>query len=218
MAQNQKNLSREFLAERDLRIFKLRQAGVATSEIARRFGVSSSVVGKSISRQLEKLNREALMAYPEVLRMELERLDALQQAIWPMTQHRKVTLDDGSEVQVEPDLKAIQQVLSIMDRRSKLLGMEQNNVNIQMDIGTSAPIRATLAGAIQQNSIEQFSPEAEARKMLELMGKSGVMSRDYVEQILSGANRELTPVIDAEVISESDVELFGEPTSGEDNE
>ena len=70
----------------------------------------------------------------------------------------------------------------------------------------------------QQNSIEQFSPEAEARKMLELMGKSGVMSRDYVEQILSGANRELTPVIDAEVISESDVELFGEPTSGEDNE
>ena len=85
-------LSREFLAERDLRIFKMRQAGVPSQEIAKRFGVSTSVVGKAIQRQLEKMNREALMAYPEVLRLELERLDSLQAAIWPMTQHRRVTL------------------------------------------------------------------------------------------------------------------------------
>ena len=113
-----KVMTREFLAERDLRIFKMRQAGVAVAEIGRRFEVSTSVVNKAVQRQLEKLNREALMAYPEVLRMELERLDNLQSAIWPLTQHRKVRMDDGSEVSVEPDLKAIQQVLSIMDRRS----------------------------------------------------------------------------------------------------
>jgi hypothetical protein len=200
MAQNtNKSLTREFLAERDVRIFKMRQAGVPTSEIARRFGVTSKAVSASVSRQLEKLNQEAVLAYPEVLRMELERLDALQQAIWPMTQHRKISMDDGTEVQVEPDLKAIQQVLSIMDRRSKLLGMEQNNVNIQMDVSARTPIRATLAGAVQVSAANQFSPEAEAKKLLELMGKSGVMPMDYIESIL-GEQKELSPIEDAEVI------------------
>jgi hypothetical protein len=64
--------------------------------------------------------------------------------------------------------------------------------------------------------VQQFSPEAEARKMLELMGKSGVMPREYIDQILNGANRELAPIVDAEVISDSGVELFGEPVDGDD--
>ena len=141
-------VTREFLAERDVRMFKMRQAGVASQEISRRFGVSSSAVSRAVNRQLEKLNAEALLAYPEVLRLELERLDSLQAAIWPMTQHRLVTLDDGTDVAVEPDLKALQQVLSIMDRRSKLLGMEQRNVSVQMDVALSQPnqIRASVAG------------------------------------------------------------------------
>lgn len=181
--------SREFLAERDLRIFKMRQAGVSTSEIARRFQVSTSAVNRAVQRQLEKLNKEALMAYPEVLRMELERLDNLQAAIWPMTQHRKVTMDDGTEVAIEPDLKAIQQVLSIMDRRTKLLGMEATNVNIQMDVREQSSIKATLAG--QSNNaaaIDAFDPETEARKLLEIMGASGVLPVETVRGILTSAS------------------------------
>jgi hypothetical protein len=204
MAGSQKPLTREFLAERDLRIFKMRQAGVSVGEIARRFNVTSATVGTAVRRQLEKLNKEALMAYPEVLRMELERLDALQTAIWPLTQPRKQTLDDGTEIIAEPDLKAIQQVLSIMDRRSKLLGMEQNNVNIQMDVGSSAPIRATLAGAIPTTAAEQFSPEAEAKKLLEIMGSSGVISKDYVDRLL-GEVRELAPIQDAEIVEDGEL-------------
>ena len=100
MSDNNKMVSKEFLAERDSRIFKMRQAGMSVAEIGRRFGVSSRIVSSAINRTLEKLNRETQMAYPEVLRMELERLDGLQAAIWPLTQHRKVTLDDGTEVQV----------------------------------------------------------------------------------------------------------------------
>lgn len=204
MAGSQKPLTREFLAERDLRIFKMRQAGVSIGEIARRFSISSAAVGTAVRRQLERLNKEALMAYPEVLRMELERLDALQTAIWPLTQPRKQTLDDGTEIIAEPDLKAIQQVLSIMDRRSRLLGMEQNNVNIQMDIGGSAPIRATLAGAIPTTAAEQFSPEAEAKKLLEIMGSSGVISKEYIDKLL-GEVRELEPIYDAEIIESEEV-------------
>jgi len=199
-----KALSREFLAERDLRIFKMRQAGVTTTEIARRFNVSTSVVSKAVGRQLEKMNREAMMAYPEVLRMELERLDALQAAIWPMTQHRRVTLDDGQEVSVEPDMKAIQQVLSIMDRRSKLLGMDQNNLTVQMDISTdtATPIRVSMASETDTGAapVDAFDPKEEARQLLELMGRSGVLPDAEVQQMLGTGTEEEQDIEEAEIV------------------
>lgn len=195
------SLTREFLAERDTRIFKMRQAGVAINEIARRFNMTTSAVNSAIKRQLEKLNREAMMAYPEVLRLELERLDALQQSIWPLTQHRRVVTEDGSEINVEPDMKAIQQVLSIMDRRSKLLGMEQNNINVQLDVNAQpAVVRSTLQGATaKQDGLQSFSPEAEAKQLLEIMGRAGVLPAGAVDAILSGS-AENNQIIEAVVI------------------
>jgi transposase-like protein len=195
--------TREFLNERDLRIFKMRQAGTSVTEIARRFGMSTSSVSRSIERQLQKMNREAVLAYPEVLRLELERLDNLQQAIWPLTQHRRVVTDDGTEIQVEPDLKAIQQVLSIMDRRTKLLGMEQTNVNVQID-PNSQPIRATIAG---QPGVSKpasgFDPESEAKRLLELMAISGVLPEGTVKALMGGGDSQ---IIDAEIVEDTDEE------------
>jgi hypothetical protein len=204
-------LTREFLAERDNRIFAMRKGGVSTAEIAKRFGISNAAVNAAINRQLQRLNREALMAYPEVLRLELERLDALQQAIWPLTQHRKVEAPDGSEMVVEPDLKAIQQVLSIMDRRSKLLGMETAQVSISVETNEQAPQRAVLAGAEQAAAHDAFDPETEARQLLELMGASGVLPPDKVAEMLGQevsrvghpqlqAPPEVEVIYDAEVI------------------
>jgi len=197
-------MTREFLAERDSRILKMRQAGMSVADIAKRFGVSSSVVQKAINRQLEKLNRETMLAYPEVLRMELERLDSLQSSIWPLTQHRKVRLDDGSEVQVEPDLKAIQQVLLIMDRRAKLLGMDRNNLSVQMDITTQDNIKSTLVGETSAAKLETFNPEAEAKALLELMGKSGIISSNIIGELIGPKD----DIVDAEVINDvqSDME------------
>lgn len=204
--------TREFLAERDMRIFKMRQAGTSVTEIARRFGVSTSSVSRSIQRQLEKMNREAILAYPEVLRLELERLDNLQQAIWPMTQHRRVVMDDGTEVQMEPDLKAIQQVLSIMDRRTKLLGMEQTNVNVQVETTSTQSVRAVIAG---QPSLNQpatgFDAESESKKLLELMAIAGVLPEETVKSILSRNNSD---IIDAEIVATD--ERSGEYDSHED--
>lgn len=209
MAKEQKGLTREFLAERDLRIMKMRQAGVSTTEIARRFSMTTSAVNNAIRRQLEKLNREALMAYPEVLRMELERLDALQQSIWPLTQHRKVRLDDGTEVAVEPDLKAIQQVLSIMDRRSKLLGMDQTSVSIAIDgnHGAGFEPRAVLAGAeAGAAAIDAFDPETEARQLLEIMGRSGVLPQSTVDEILGETPDDSYAMLEPSVIPISEIE------------
>jgi hypothetical protein len=218
MMASRQGLTKEFLAERDLRIFAMRKAGVSPQDIARRFSMNTKAVNAALARQLGRMNAEAVSSYPEVLRLELERLDALQQAIWPMTQHRKVTLDDGTEVNVEPDLKAIQSVLSIMSQRSKLLGMDQNNLNMTVEqIGAGAEPRAVLAGAVNgAEARNAFDPETEARKLLELMGRSGVLPQAAVDEML-GIQAALPPsaTVEAEVIEDVEQRSPGQLGSGD---
>jgi hypothetical protein len=180
-------LTREFLAERDFRIFQMRKSGMSTQEISKRFAVSTKAVNYAIQRQLNRMNQEALLAYPEVLRMELERLDALQQSVWPMTQHRRIAAPDGSEVVVEPDLRAVQQALSIMDRRAKLLGMEAININIINESVGSNEKRAVLAEASDvPAAVDEFDPEQEAKRLIELMSQAGVLPPETSLALLSG--------------------------------
>lgn len=177
-------LTREFLNERDYRIFQMRKGGTSVSEIARRFGISAKAVNNAIQRQLMRMNAEAAMAYPELLRMELERLDALQQAIWPLTQHRKVEVN-GEEVMLEPDQKAVGTVLQIMDKRARLLGMGQINFNIDT-AASEAPVRAVLADAADRPAaVDEFDPETEALRLIELMLQAGVLPPEQA-QILIG--------------------------------
>jgi hypothetical protein len=112
-------------------------------------------------------------------------------------------MDDGTEVAIEPDMKAVQQVLMIIDRRTKLLGMELSSggTNVNIDIRNSeTTINATMAGAASSPAaIDAFDPETEARKLLEIMGMSGVLPASTVAGILQKADPE-SDIVDAEVI------------------
>jgi predicted DNA-binding protein YlxM (UPF0122 family) len=175
-------LTKEFLAERDLRIFNMRKSGLPINEIARRFGLSNTAINNAIRRQLQKLNQEALLAYPELLRLELERLDTLQQALWPLTQNRKIKTDDGQEITLEPDIKAVQQVLAIMEKRTKLLGITGLT---QIEEPTDTPQRAQLADAADRPAaIDEYDPETEARRLIQLMGEAGVLPPDQTHALL----------------------------------
>jgi len=189
-----KNLTREFIAERDLKMFRMRQAGASHSEIAKRYEISVSVVSKGISRILERLNRDAALAYPEVLRLELERLDNLQSSVWPLTQFRRETIGD-EEIVVEPDMKAIQTVLGIMDRRARLLGMEVQRVDL--NVGGTADIRHSLAGEALKDG-GKIDYRAESMQLLELMQKAGVLEAGVVEKVLAEVEDE--GVVDAELL------------------
>ena len=197
-----KPMNRELLAERDARIFALKKAGVSSREIARRFDMTTSAISKAIQRQLEKLNQESRLNYVEVLRMELERLDALQASIWPMTQNRKQSSPDGSEVAIEPDLKAVQQVLSVMDRRAKLLGMDRMNVNVSLadSPSLSNQVKVSLVGSEKsQSTIDVYSPEQDARRLIALMTSAGILP----EQELTALALESGVIVDAEIMDEA---------------
>ena len=208
------------MAERDARIFGLKKSGLSNQEIARRFDMTAASVAAATRRQLGRLNSEAFLSYPEVLRLELERLDELQKGLWPLTQFRREVLDDGSEVMLEPDQNAVRTVLGIMDRRAKLLGMnvERAVVELQMDggAGDTIDVRSSLAGAGGGEVVETSeAAKAESLQLLELMASSGVLDEGVVGDILSNVEErggleedrvELDDldVVDAEIIDESE--------------
>ena len=216
MAESNK-LSREFLAERDLRIFNLKKSGLSNVDIGKRFNMSAAAVAAASRRVLGRLNSEAFLSYPEVLRLELERLDEMQKSMWPLTQFRRETLDDGSEIMLEPDQNAVRTVLGIMDRRAKLVGMnvERTEVAISgLESQEVIEVQSSLAGQVQEVAAGDGAKD-EALALLELMASSGVLDQGVVSNILGNvSDDELgtpldvleetldSPVIEAEIISE----------------
>jgi hypothetical protein len=73
-----------------------------------------STAHRRVSRALGAIPRELADEYRA---LEALRLDALQQAVW--------------EQAIEGDLKAVDRVLSIMKRRSQLLGLDAPKVSEQ---------------------------------------------------------------------------------------
>lgn len=202
--------NRTVLAERDLMIFERRRAGQPIHEIAKAMGMSIAAVNSAVQRRLEKLNREALLAYPEVLRMELERLDAMQSALWPLTQVRRERVEGTDEtIIVMPDIKATAEVRAIMAQRAKLLGLEQANIRLTVET-EDAPAKASLHGVERAAEADAFDPEAEARMLLKLAGDTGLIPSEVAEALRLGlmGGRDIVDaeIVEMPVIPNNDVE------------
>ena len=197
-------LSKEFLAERDARIFGLKKSGVSNADIAKRFNMTAAAVAAATRRQLGRLNSEAWLSYPEVLRLELERLDEMQKSVWPLTQFRREVLEDGSEVMLEPDQNAVRTVLGIMDRRAKLLGMNVERTEVAISGLERAEVvdvtSSLVGGAVAE--VDKGDAKGEALALLELMSSSGVLDSSVVNNILDNVSS--SEVVEAEVVDESE--------------
>ena len=98
-------------AIQDSEALRLRSHGLTFREVAAHMCCDVSTAHRRVSRALGAIPRELADEYRA---LEALRLDALQQAVW--------------EQAIEGDLKAVDRVLSIMKRRSQLLGLTQSNI------------------------------------------------------------------------------------------
>lgn len=99
-------------AERRLTTLELRKAGLSLRQIAQRTGVSVSMAKKDLDRALADLLAEQNTKAEDWRALELERLEKMHVALWP-----KVVND-------APNMHAVDRVLRIAERRSKLLGLD----------------------------------------------------------------------------------------------
>src|SRR5687768_16568296 len=106
-------------ADKQARVLLLAQAGYGFREIAQAVGYKGpSSAHYAFKAALGSVLRPAAQ---ETLTLELGRLDAMQRAIWPLAQRG--------------DLKAQQQVLRLMERRSAYLGLDApTSIHAKVDI------------------------------------------------------------------------------------
>jgi hypothetical protein len=114
---------------KDQRAAEMRSRSMTYQQIGDALGVSRQAAHQAVQRAISEIPREAA---EEVLRLELEKLDFLERKLFVIMQkeHLRVgnsgkvvtyegelVLDDG------PVMQAIQGLLRVAERRSKLLGI-----------------------------------------------------------------------------------------------
>jgi hypothetical protein len=138
---------RALTAERRAKLIRMRVAGATFEKIAEELGYSSrGDASKDLLRALE-LNRDEEAAEVSVYRQqENERLDALLRAAWPHATEPSPVLDrDGNVVGEELDMRAVDTVLRLMDRRAKLNGLDMpTKAELSGPDGGIIPLGGTL--------------------------------------------------------------------------
>lgn len=93
-------------SERVAQAVELRKAGATYNQIGQTLECDPTTVSRMIATHMKQLNEPV----EELRALELERLDALQMPAWKQAR--------------EGNLRAIETVLRIMERRAKLLGLD----------------------------------------------------------------------------------------------
>lgn len=97
-------------AERRQQIIGLRKQGKTLEAIGAEMGISAQAVHKALTNELARLDEYTTEQVSAMRALEAARLDAATLAIWPKVQ-------DGH-------LGAIDRLLRIMERRSRLFGLD----------------------------------------------------------------------------------------------
>ncbi|MFB7592365.1 hypothetical protein [Streptomyces sp. NPDC056169] len=136
-------------AARRANLIRLRRRGIPFDD-ARILDLGYSSPGaarKDLVRALET-NRDDEAAEVSVYRQqESERLDALLEAVWPQATEKRPVFDkEGQWVGEGVDVRAVDTVLRLIDRRAKLLGLDAPAaVELSGPGGGAVPLAGTLA-------------------------------------------------------------------------
>lgn len=102
--------------ERQQVALEMRKQGFTFREIAAHLDCSVNAAHKMVKKAVANINDRLDESAAEVKTIELERLDRILVRLW-----RQAV---PSDVNQPPNLKAVEQVLKIMDRRAKYLGLD----------------------------------------------------------------------------------------------
>lgn len=149
-------LRQDEIAVRRTALLKLRREGVRyDDERILALGYSSAATARSDLKRVLEQHRDEEAAEVSVYRQqENERLDALLEAAWPQATKPQPILDkEGEVVAMAVDMRAVDTVLRLMDRRAKLNGLDMPGKTevtgagggpLQMSQATSAELEALI--------------------------------------------------------------------------
>ncbi|MEY9937305.1 hypothetical protein [Streptacidiphilus sp. MAP5-3] len=138
-------------AERRRQAVQLRISGHSWQEIADLLGYSSKGAAcTDVRRALEKAVEKLSIPLEAHRQLEMDRLDAMQNALWDKV--------------LEGDTKAIDTSLKLMDRRAKLLGLDapqRHELTLEAIDAALADVEQQLAAARSEAAEAEGAPEEE---------------------------------------------------------
>ncbi|MEU1078158.1 hypothetical protein ABZ404_36830 [Streptomyces sp. NPDC005878] len=143
------------VAARRTKLVQLRRRGVRYDDPAiLELGYSSSQhASKDMERALEQALDEQRLEASLFRQQENERLDALLDAVWDRATSPSPVFDkEGIQISEEVDLKAVDTVLKLMDRRAKLNGLDAP-VKAELSGPGGAPVRLDHVGLAELNEL-----------------------------------------------------------------
>lgn len=166
--------------ERERQALELRKAGVTYDVIAQKLGYKGK--GTAYEAVMRALKYAVQPDATEYLNLELSRLDDMTKAVWADAR--------------QGDAKAIDQVLKIMDRRAKYLGLDTNEkrfADAVEKIADSSQAQAVFLYTIMNNVLNQLDLTDEQRglapaiimRQLEAI-EPGDNQKAYEDDILEG--------------------------------
>ncbi|WP_329474261.1 hypothetical protein OIE75_40835 (plasmid) [Streptomyces sp. NBC_01723] len=120
-------LKQDEIAVRRTALLKLRRQGIRyDDERILNLGYNSAATARSDLKRALEAHRDEEAAEVSIYRQqENERLDALLEAAWPAaTTAKPIRNKEGDVVGEEIDMRAVDTVLRLMDRRAKLNGLD----------------------------------------------------------------------------------------------
>jgi hypothetical protein len=111
--------------------FELRKAGASYSKIGEKLGCSKGAAYKMVDRVLQDLRKKVTEDAEHVKRMELERLDDLTIAVYRQAK--------------EGNVACIDRVLKLMERRAKILGLDEPDQHEFGGLGGGRPINIVIS-------------------------------------------------------------------------
>lgn len=204
------------IAERDARMFELRKSGLNFRQIAKAADVSTSTAHAGVQRVLKKIGKELVENHGDAWRLELERLDSLMVQLWPLTRPHEIETDDGHKIKIPPSFDAIDRVLKIMDRRAKLMGLDQQGIaEAALGGGGGTQPQVPIIGVPTEGGTGEVTAMEEARNLLKIALAAGVIDRSTVDVEAFGLDPD--DIEDAEIIQDEEAMLAIESGERDDS-
>lgn len=209
-------LPEQVVLERDIMMYELRKRGLSYEQIGKAMQISSSTAHKGVARMTERILKRMSTDRAAQAALDLERLDSLLANVWDLTRKRKIEGPGGEEIELPPSFEAIDRALKIMDRRAKLLGLDNNVI----DVNITGGLQAAIPGGEKEDALSERTARDEAIELMKVMRNAGVLDDELTARILAGVDEtkelEAPDGDDEEIIEPEMLEL--EPPSWEETD
>ena len=167
-------------AEQRRQALALRRNGATYEQIGRQMGFSTQYAHRIVTEELRKIQNKLEEHADDVLQLHLQRLDALFMAHYPAAVRTQKTVTEtdaeGNTIQrqvpCEPSRQAAYLCLSILERQSRLTGIEEANQGAEIpmifQIGIGEPPRE--ARAVDATTIDPDPDPEKVQNLQSILG------------------------------------------------